>query len=165
MPAEATLFPPDPSRDRPVVAARSLAAVVDDIARFYETLTPLSLTRLDVFYARDARFKDPFNEVIGVAAIIRIFEHMFASVDAPRFIVHTRLVDGEQAMLGWDFLFGMRRRDIVIRGVSHLRFDGDGRVVLHRDYWDAAEELYAKLPVLGALMRTLQRRLSVPQPV
>jgi steroid delta-isomerase len=44
-----------------------------------------------------------------------------------------------------------------VRGTSHLRFDAAGKVVLHRDYWDAAEELYAKLPVLGALMRGLQR--------
>jgi hypothetical protein len=32
-------------------------------------------------------------------------------------------------------------------------------VRLHRDYWDAAGELYAQLPLLGALMRWLQRRL------
>ena len=30
----------------------------------------------------------------------------------------------------------------------------------HRDYWDAAEELYEKLPVLGALMRLLRRKLA-----
>jgi steroid delta-isomerase len=28
---------------------------------------------------------------------------------------------------------------------------------VHRDYWDAAEELYEKLPVLGALMRWLKQ--------
>jgi len=44
-----------------------------------------------------------------------------------------------------------------VRGASHLRFDAAGKVVLHRDYWDAAEELYAKLPVLGGLMRYLKR--------
>lgn len=38
----------------------------------------------------------------------------------------------------------------------------DGRIVLHRDYWDAAEELYAKLPVLGGLMRYLKRKLAAP---
>ena len=27
---------------------------------------------------------------------------------------------------------------------------------MHRDYWDAAEELYEKLPLLGALMRWLK---------
>jgi steroid delta-isomerase len=31
-----------------------------------------------------------------------------------------------------------------------------GKVVWHRDYWDAAEELYAKLPAIGWLMRFLQ---------
>jgi steroid Delta-isomerase len=41
---------------------------------------------------------------------------------------------------------------------THLRFAADGRIVYHRDYWDAAEEPYAKLPVLGAVVRALQRR-------
>jgi steroid delta-isomerase len=44
-----------------------------------------------------------------------------------------------------------------VRGASHLRFDAAGKVVLHRDYWDAAEELYAKLPLIGCVMRGLQR--------
>ena len=44
-----------------------------------------------------------------------------------------------------------------IRGATHLRFAADGRVSFHRDYWDAAEELYEKLPLLGSLMRGLKR--------
>ncbi|MGA0584669.1 MAG: nuclear transport factor 2 family protein, partial [Castellaniella sp.] len=35
-----------------------------------------------------------------------------------------------------------------------------GLVSFHRDYWDAAEELYEKLPVLGRLMRWLRKTLS-----
>jgi steroid Delta-isomerase len=30
----------------------------------------------------------------------------------------------------------------------------------HRDYWDAAEELYGRLPVLKWLMRALARRAA-----
>jgi hypothetical protein len=33
-------------------------------------------------------------------------------------------------------------------------------VSLHRDYWDAAEELYEKLPVVGSVMRWLKRRAN-----
>jgi hypothetical protein len=44
--------------------------------------------------------------------------------------------------------------------VSHLKFAADGRVVYHRDYWDAAEELYMKLPAIGTLMRGLRRMLA-----
>ena len=36
----------------------------------------------------------------------------------------------------------------------------DGRIVMHRDYWDVAEELYEKLPLIGALMRWLKRRAN-----
>lgn len=143
---------PEPEREAPSPAAR--------LARFYETLTPASLASLGEFYAADARFKDPFNEVVGVPAIRRIFEHMFASTDAPRFVVTERVEQGDQAMLGWEFHFGLRGRALTVRGVTHLRFDAEGRVALHRDYWDAAEELYEKLPVLGGLMRALRRRLT-----
>lgn len=142
---------PEPARQSPALR----------LARFYETLTPAALDGLDQLYAPDARFKDPFNEVAGTGAIRRIFEHMFATTEAPRFEVTDRIEQGGQAMLGWTFHFALRGRALTVRGVTHLRFDADGRVTLHRDYWDAAEELYEKLPVVGGLMRALKRRLSV----
>ena len=43
-------------------------------------------------------------------------------------------------------------------GLTH--FDAEGRVTSHRDYWDAAEELYMTLPVIGWLMRRLRGALS-----
>ena len=131
------------------------------IAHFFEHLAPPDLARLGDIYTADARFKDPFNEVVGVAAIRGVFEHMFASLDTPRFVVREVIVQGSQCFLSWDFVFRMRRfqrGEQVIRGGSHLVLAPDGRISLHRDYWDAAEELYEKLPVLGALMRWLKRR-------
>jgi ketosteroid isomerase-like protein len=131
---------------------------------WFEHLSPATVDLVPQFYAADAEFKDPFNEVRGTAAITRIFRHMFTQVDEPRFVVGSRFSgEGDQGgvMLLWDFHFrtrGRRPQSICVRGTSHLRFDAAGKVVLHRDYWDAAEELYAKLPLLGALMRGLQRR-------
>ena len=134
------------------------------LADFYETLTPASIATLGDHYAPDARFKDPFNEVVGTAAIRRIFAHMFATTEAPRFEVTDRIEQGGQAMLGWTFRFALRGRALTVRGVTHLRFDADDRVTLHRDYWDAAEELYEKLPLLGGLMRAVRRRLRATDP-
>ncbi len=133
-----------------------LHALVD----FFETLTQDSIKRIDTIYSADAFFKDPFNEVRGRAEIARIFRHMFAQVNAPRFVVTTQLRQEDQAFLTWDFHFRMKRfstAEQCIRGATHVRFDADGQVCLHRDYWDAAEELYEKLPVLGSLMRWLKR--------
>ena len=68
-----------------------------------------------------------------------------------------------RCFLTWDFVFRPRTsgsQPLTVRGASHLQFGADGRITRHRDYWDAAEELYEKLPVLGALMRWLKRRVN-----
>ena len=127
---------------------------------WFEHLSPATVDRVPDFYAADAEFKDPFNEVRGTDAIAHIFRHMFAQVDEPRFVIGSRFGGEDGVMLLWDFHFrtrGRRPQAICVRGASHLRFDAAGKVVLHRDYWDAAEELYAKLPLIGPPMRLLRR--------
>ena len=139
-----------------------IAANVQALVRFFETLQPQDLARLGEMYASDARFKDPFNEVQGLRAIAQIFHHMFATLEAPRFVVTQRIVQERQCFLIWDFHFRFKRFDTAteqtIRGASHLLFNAQGLVSLHRDYWDAAEELYEKLPMVGGLMRWLKQR-------
>lgn len=131
---------------------------LDEIVQWFERLTPESVADAGRYYAEDAYFKDPFNEVTGVAAVRRIFAHMFDQVEGPRFRVLERWQDAPGAMLTWTLDFRLRGAPWTIRGATHLRFAPDGRISYQRDYWDAAEELYAKLPVLGAVMRALQRR-------
>jgi steroid delta-isomerase len=137
---------------------------IDHLCVWFESLSPASLGRLAEFYTSDARFKDPFNEVQGIPAITHIFDHMFESLHEPRFVVTDRVLDGAQCFLAWEFRFRFKRFDKlteqVVRGGSHLRLAPDGRVNDHRDYWDAAEELYEKLPVVGGLMRWLKQRAN-----
>jgi ketosteroid isomerase-like protein len=137
----------------------------DAVARievFFAALGPSDLTRLGDFYTPDAYFKDPFNEVRGVAAIEGIFRHMFDALDTPRFVITSRVVDGDQCFLVWEFRFAFKNfhkgEQQVVHGGSHLVLAPDGRIQSHRDYWDAAEELYEKLPLVGSLMRWLKRR-------
>jgi len=132
------------------------------IVALYETLSPAALPQLATIYTDDARFKDPFNEVQGVPAIRAIFEHMYRTLDGPRFVVHERVLQGAQCFLSWHFMFRLKRGGelITVRGASHLQLAEDGRIAVHCDYWDVAEELYEKLPLLGALMRWLKRRVN-----
>lgn len=131
--------------------------------RFFEALTAADVAAMGRLYTDDAFFKDPFNEVTGLAAVQRIFAHMFSALDAPRFVVLTAMVEGDQCFLTWDFLFRIKGQALErrIHGSSHLRFAADGRIARHRDYWDAAEEFYEQLPLLGALLRWIKRRLNV----
>ncbi len=138
--------------------------VLEDLVRFYQELTLERVALFSKFYSEDAYFKDPFNEVHGLASIQRIFTHMFHQVDEPAFKIHERLQDGKHVMLVWELHYrsgrsGARPKQ-VIRGASHLKLNAEGKVFFHRDYWDAAEELYLKLPLLGWLMRALRKKLA-----
>ncbi|MCR2745628.1 nuclear transport factor 2 family protein [Limnobacter parvus] len=129
---------------------------------FFEHITEQSVAEMPKFYAANAYFKDPFNEVNRVEDIARIFGEMFHQVNNPRFVVHTAFESGQQVFMAWDFLFEMKRFKVGkvqrIKGSSHLILNQTGLVQSHRDYWDTAEELYEKIPVLGALMRWLKKQ-------
>jgi steroid delta-isomerase len=135
-------------------------AALDELVEFFESVTPATVSRVLQIYAPDAYFKDPFNEVRGHMAIEHLFAHMFRQVRDPRFIITARVMQEDDLFLTWDFRFHMPRyasREQCIRGTTHFRFDQDSRVAYHHDYWDAAEELYEKLPIVGSFMRLLKR--------
>ena len=139
---------------------------VDNIVTYFQTFTPQSIPRVADIYAPDAYFKDPFNEVRGVKAIEGIYSHMFEALTTPRFIVTSQVVDADKhaCFLIWDFKFYLKNYNTTteqtIRGGSHLMLDESGKITSHRDYWDAAEELYEKLPVVGGVMRWLKKRAN-----
>lgn len=141
-----------------------VSPAVAGLVAYFENLSPGSVAQIGHYYAAQARFKDPFNDVTGIPGITRIFEHMFVALIAPRFVVTQQICQGGQCFLTWEFRFQFRNYRVgteqVILGASHLVFDAQGLVVLHRDYWDAAEELYEKLPLVGSVMRWLKRRAN-----
>ncbi len=138
---------------------------LDALCDYFEKLSANHLDQLDTYYAADARFKDPFHEVTGVAAIRAILRHTIDKLPGARFRVTGRFPgkDGHAVIL-WemDFTMPVTRQPTTIRGATHLIFAVDGKVTLHRDYWDAAEELYGRLPVLKWLMRALARQAAAP---
>jgi steroid Delta-isomerase len=148
----------------------NIDTAASQIQHGFEGLTPGGVNALALLYAVDARFKDPFNDVQGRGEIAHIFSHMFSQVDAPKFAV-TALIVKEgvkdeakgvcpQIFMRWDFSFVARGGAQTIHGATHFELNADGLITLHRDYWDAAEELYEKIPVLGSILRWLKTKLK-----
>ena len=135
-------------------------ALTQNLATWFESLSPQSLVQIEQFYEADAYFKDPFNEVRDVKRIQLIFQDMFTEFEHPRFVIQEQICDDDkrQSVLTWHFLFNWRGKAWCIVGSSHLRFGSTGLVIYHRDYWDASEELYEKLPVIGFVLKALKKR-------
>ena len=139
--------------------------ILDRLVTWFETLSPKSVARTSEFYAPDAHFRDPFNDVRGVPAIRRIYAHLFEQVRHPRFRVTQRYIEEGSAVLLWEFSFIGDAGDqaTVIRGASHLQFDHEGLVTLHQDYWDPTPDIYQRVPLLGRMIGWVRQRLSAPQ--
>jgi steroid delta-isomerase len=142
-----------------------MSTTLQNLCHFYENLNAQNLPDIHKFYATDAQFKDPFNDVQGVSSIEAIFSHMFLTTQNPRFKILQRLQEANHALLVWDFYFEKQgfSKPVCIHGTSLISFNWEGSVVRHRDYWDSGEELYAKLPWVGGLFRWLARKFATPQ--
>jgi len=136
---------------------------LDAYVAFFEGLSPELLHRLDELCAPEVRFRDPFNDVSGIAAFRAVLAKMFHDVAEPRFEVTDRATSSQACYLRWTFTFrgvgsndGLRR----IEGVSEVQLNAAGKVVAHIDHWDAGAQIYERVPLLGSLVRMVKRRLS-----
>jgi predicted ester cyclase len=130
---------------------------------FFEALTPETLAGLSRLCARNVRFRDPFNDVTGVERFQAVLARMFHDVEDPRFTVDDWAISGRAAYLRWTFTCRppRGREPWTIVGMSEVRFDEEGRVTAHIDHWDAASQVYERIPILGRVMRAVRRRLAI----
>jgi hypothetical protein len=124
---------------------------------WFEQLSPQTLGQISELYHAQCYFKDPFNEFYERKSLEKLFADMFVKLDKPRFVISDTVSEGQSTFIVWQFHFVLRQRNVQINGSSHIKFDEQGLVIFHRDYWDAAEELYEKLPVIGFVMKQLKK--------
>lgn len=134
---------------------------ISGYVRFFEELTPAALDDIAQVYTDDARFADPFSDVRGHQAIRRVFDDMFRRAPDARFTVHESAWSGERWFLYWSMDFTTRGGDAWhITGTSRVTVGTDGRVSEHLDYWDSGSQFYQRLPLLGAVIRAIRRRMA-----
>jgi steroid Delta-isomerase len=141
-----------------------IRAAIDRYARFYETMTLDALRDIETVAAPNVRFKDPFNDVTGPAAMAACLAMAYRH-GTPRFEVLDRAASERAGYLLWRYTStpqGAVQPNWVIEGMSELRFAEDGRVVEHIDHWDSGEQFYRHLPLIGWLIGKIRKRLSLP---
>lgn len=138
-----------------------MSSVHERYRRYLEDLSSATLGDLETYVTADVRFKDPFNDVRGVDAMRRIFQHMFENVQDVKFRAQDMASEGPMCLMSWHFEGKLRGNPWAFDGASIIRFAEDGRVTEHIDHWDAGGDFYERLPIIGSLLACLRRRLAV----
>lgn len=135
----------------------------ETITHFFETLHQgISVEVFSTVYDDAVIFKDPFNEVTGLNGVHKIFEHMYNTLDDPKFIIKEYIDHQNVAYVKWDFIFTFKgeEQESSFEGVSRLEMNSSGKVISHIDFWDAAEHIYEKIPLLGSLIRFVKKKIQ-----
>lgn len=137
-------------------------STVKTYADFFESIsqeTPFEA--YEELFDEKVYFEDPFQKVIGLSKVYNIFQHMFKTLHDPRFIVDEIVCDDQCAYLRWTFSYQRNPKYKIEKftGVSRVQFLETGKVLSHVDYWDAAENIYEKVPLLGSILRLIKKRI------
>lgn len=133
---------------------------LDEIFDWYGKLERGSVEKIRDYYAEEAFFKDPFNEVKGRDKIKHIFDDMFNQLENPRFVFIDKIEQDHQAFVTWDFKFAVKQKAYTIHGSSHLKLNEQKMIIYHRDYWDVGEELLLKVPFVKNIYGAFRKKVS-----
>ena len=105
----------------------------------------------------------PLRELNGIEDIQAYMLRLLKAVESCTFEFLDVAVSGGEYYFRWvmearskTFKKGQAFRSY---GMSHVRFDETGKVVLHIDYWDSTSGLFEHIPILGGLIKLIKRRV------
>lgn len=149
----------------PAAGSEAEAQAIARFASFFSSFAPDRVeSLLALTYAGDVYFNDTLKAVRGLDELGHYLGDSARAVEDCRVQIHetTRTAQGEH-LVRWSMMIRFRKLrrgvDTWTVGMSHLRFDADGRVVYHQDYWNAADGLFQHIPLLGSAIAAIKRRL------
>ncbi|MGF1704802.1 nuclear transport factor 2 family protein [Enterovibrio baiacu] len=141
----------------------SEAATLERFIHVYQALRKDNLDTLDAIYSHDVVFEDPAHRIEGYDNLARYFDTMYTNVTDCRFEIHDHAVNGDIAFISWTMTLSHPKleggAERAVKGCTKLGLK-EGRVVMHRDFFDLGEMLYEALPVLGSAVKMIKKRLG-----
>jgi hypothetical protein len=135
------------------LAPQQRDAVLARIADLFHEMSEEKVRRLvPEVYAPDAYLNEYLSRsVSGAKRIDFAFMDIVDPRSGPEYYVRWQMTQERDGLNGG--------KPYAAGGVSHFRFDAQGRLILHRDYWNTASGFYERLPGVGWLIRRVRARL------
>jgi len=138
-----------------------MTSAVERYAQFMGSLSKETLPVITQYVVKDVLFRDPFNEVVGVDKMQKIFAHMYETMGEVRFEILHCAMDGATGLLHWRMASTLRGQPWEFDGMTKVEFNEEGLAVSHVDHWDAAREFYEHFPVIGWSLKAIRGKIAL----
>ena len=131
---------------------------IQNFLAVYAGMTRPDLAELvDVAYAPSLYFNDTLKTIHDREALKHYLASTARHLDDLQVEVLSIHQDNGDVYVRWIMhtAFEVAGRDIQAEsiGITHLRFNPSGQVILHQDFWDNTEGLFSHLPFVGGVVR------------
>ena len=115
-------------------------------------------------YAADAYLDDTLVVHHGAAEIEAYFVKTSETMKSYQVTIDDVARSGDNYYVRWTMIFSAPAlsggQPVHSIGISHIRFNREGRVEFHQDFWDSGKNFYAHLPVVGGAVGFVRKRLE-----
>jgi len=110
-------------------------------------------------YAEDAFLNDRIHTVVGNRAIAEYFDGTFKKMYKTEFIIHDTVFAKRDVYVSWTMRIQLKagKKFMEFMGMSQLRFNYEGKIIYHQDYWDFSE-LMGEISLLRPIVNYVKGR-------
>lgn len=115
-------------------------------------------------YAANAYLDDTLAVHHGAAEIEAYFLKTSKTVTSYRVTIDDTARARDDFYIRWTMVFAAPAlsggEPVHSTGISHIRFNRDGKVAFHQDFWDSGRNFYSHLPGVGGAIGFVRKRLQ-----
>ena len=115
-------------------------------------------------YSADAYLDDTLAVHRGAAEIEAYFLKTSEAMTSYQVTIDDTARSGDDYYLRWTMTFAAPAlsggKPVHSVGISQIRFNRDGKVGFHRDFWDSGQNFYSHLPGVGGAIGFIRKRLQ-----
>ena len=152
--------------DGPAPGSAAEKAAVERFTSFLQHIGDQQFIRENTSktYRSDAYLDDTLTTHHGAAAIEAYFLQTAESLTDSEVTIDDVVRSGPDHYIRWTMVMSAKPlaggKPVHSIGISQIRFDAEGKVAIHQDFWDSGENFFGKLPVSGGIIGVIRKRLQ-----
>lgn len=139
-------------------------AMLRSFSDLFETYSRENLSaRFTQVYAERLYFRDAFKEFDSVAPLQTYMLQGLEPLEAAEFKIERIVSQSGEYYVDWTMRLDFKKTPSGTWeesiGMTHIRFNSEGKVIFHQDYWDPTDIVYRRIPIAKQLISFVKNKM------
>lgn len=155
----------DPARhDVPAQGSPAEAEMLERVESLFDNYTREYLEdQVTKVYAEKLYFRDAFKQLESSDKLRDYFLQGLDPLEGAEFDFQRVIRSADEFYIDWIMRLDFEKTPTGTWeesiGMTHMRFNSEGKVIFHQDYWDPTDIVYKRIPVARQLINFVKKRM------